>query len=110
DIHRIQINTDLKDTIFTSDSFELMLAVRRDDERNPTMAGEWMNQLVSSSPLFSDLDKMWATISPTFEREISELSWAKSVHSPEEVLKSLKELREFLKKFDDKFPPEKKIE
>jgi hypothetical protein len=42
DIIRIQTNKNLQEAILTPNSFDLINAVRKDDENNPTMRGPWL--------------------------------------------------------------------
>lgn len=101
DIHKLQNASDLKDKILTSEYFDLIIAVTKDDENNRTMAGNWIGKPISSSPLFSDLDNTWKAIASAYEKDMADLSWSKSIPSADEILETLKLLREFIKQFDD---------
>jgi Nucleotidyl transferase AbiEii toxin, Type IV TA system len=101
DIHKLQNNSDLKNKILTPVYFELIMAVRKDDENNRTMAGDWVGNPISSSPLFADLDNIWKDVAPAYEKDMADLSWSKSIPSSADILESLKLLRKFIKQFDD---------
>ena len=105
DIHKLQNLPELKNKMLTPEYFELLNAAREDDENNLTMAGDWINNPISVSPLFSDLENTWAGIVPVYQKDLPELVWSATIPSPEEVLETLKALKQFIIKFDEKFPP-----
>lgn len=100
DIYKLQTHADLKDKILTPVYFELVTAVRQDDENNRTMAGEWIGKPISNSPLFADLENTWSGITAAYEKDMSDLSWSESIPPSADVLEGLKLLREFIKAFD----------
>lgn len=104
DIYKLQTHNDLKDKILTPAYYELIEAVRKDDENNRTMAGDWLGKPVSNSPLFADLDNTWQSIATAFEKDMTDLSWSKSIPSQADILGALKLLREFIKEYDNHFP------
>lgn len=106
DIYKLQTHSDLKNKILTPAYFDLIVAVRKDDENNRTMAGDWIGKPIGNSPLFADLDKTWKAISQAYEKDMGELSWSKTIPSSAELLEALKKLNEFIQKFDDQFPPQ----
>ena len=101
DIHKLQNHSDLKDKILTPAYFELIIAVRKDDENNRTMSGDWKGKPISDSPLFADLENIWKAIAPAYEKDIADLSWSKSISPSADILQTLKLLKEFIKQFDN---------
>ena len=105
DIHLLQSSPALKDQILTPAYFDLILAARKDDENNRTMQGEWRNKRLAESPLFSDLENQWNAVAPAYQKDMTDLVWAKTIPKPGEILETLKALRSFLQSFDEKHPP-----
>ena len=107
DLHRLYNQEDLKETILTDKSFELVDWVISDDELNNTFAGEWLNHPLSESPLFSSLDKFWGELSPVYARELKDLSWSKDIPSSKEIMALLNDIKSFLQAYDKKNSPRK---
>lgn len=105
DIHQLHYHKDLKGRILSAESFAILEAVRNDDESFRTIAGTWQGKKIGESPLFSDVDTTWQTVSPAYINGLSGLIWAKQFATSDEVLKVLKELKEFVIAFDEAHPP-----
>lgn len=105
DIHQLHNHPGLKDKILTAQYFDVMANVIRDDEANKTMNGRWLGQFIASSPLFSNLELIWNQVSRTYESSLRDLVWSKQMPSTDAVLSVLKEVKDFVKKFDEHYPP-----
>jgi hypothetical protein len=105
DIHKLQNSSVLQGRILTPAYFDLILAARKDDENNRTMQGEWMNKPLAESPLFLDLENQWNVVAPAYQKDMTDLVWAKTIPKPAEILETLKALRSFIQSFDQKHPP-----
>lgn len=105
DIHELHGHSDLKGRVLTAPSYEIIVNVRKDDETNRTMAGEWQGQLITSSPLFANLEEVWSKLTGKYYSALEELVWESEIPSSDSVLSVMRELREFMKNFDRAHPP-----
>ncbi|MBZ5857546.1 nucleotidyl transferase AbiEii/AbiGii toxin family protein [Flavihumibacter profundi] len=105
DIHQLHTETELKGKILTPEYYQVMSNVRKDDEANRTMNGKWRGQLISASPLFTELDTTWGSLTDAYQNGLADLIWSENRPSSEDILKVLKEVKGYVVGFDDKFPP-----
>lgn len=100
DIYQILNQTDLKGKILLEANFEILEWVMRDDAANGIFAGDWLDKPLSESPLFKDFDSFWKEMESTYTSELGQLVWAK-LPKPALVVDSFKEIKGFLKLFDN---------
>jgi len=100
DIDKLYNLPDLHATLLSNESFKLVDLVIKDDRANSTFTGEWLSHSLSECPLFNDIDHFWRTLASTYESELSQLSWAPVIPTPEQIQKTLFEIRTFLQKYD----------
>ena len=96
DLHQLYHNTRLTETIFLPTSREVLLLVRKDDERLQTFDGPWKNQPYAASPLFTSLEDVWKELTPTYTDELANLLWQGELPSPSSVLSVMQQIRTFL--------------
>lgn len=100
DLHKLLHANDLKGKILLDVNFELINLVKQDDAANAIFTGDWITQPLSSSPLLLDIDLTWKSVDKTYHTELSQLIWSENLPTSDEILLSLKEIKEFLQKYD----------
>ncbi|HEY4195277.1 MAG TPA: nucleotidyl transferase AbiEii/AbiGii toxin family protein [Mucilaginibacter sp.] len=103
DLHQIYHNTRLTETIFLPANREVLLLVRKDDERLQTFDGPWKNQPYTASPLFTSLEDVWKELTPTYTDELANLLWQGELPSSTAVLNVMKRIQLFLQEQDREF-------
>ena len=100
DLYKLLNSHDLKEKILIDVNFELINLVRQDDAANAIFTGDWIGQPLSSSPLLLDIDLTWRSVDKTYHTELSQLIWSEDLPSSEEMLSSLKQIKQFLQRYD----------
>lgn len=100
DLYKLLGSTDLKEKILIDANFELINLVKQDDAANAIFTGDWIAKPLSSSPLLLDIDLTWKAVDKTYHAELSQLIWSGNPPSSEEICLSLKQIREFLQRYD----------
>lgn len=99
DLHKLINQDDLRNELLKADNFLLIDLVKEDDNSNEIFKGEWLNQPLSASPLFADLESTWSALISTYENELSQLIWS-DLPKQVDVLETMKSIKEFLIKYD----------
>ena len=81
--------------------------MRRNDQDNKAMHGQWIGQRIQDSPLFSQLESHWAGLTPAYQTGLADLVWTNKLPKPEAVLVVLQATKKFIMAFDEQYPPEK---
>jgi predicted nucleotidyltransferase component of viral defense system len=100
DLHKLLNSSDLREKILIDVSFELIDLVKRDDASNAIFTGNWITQPLSASPLLLDVDLTWKAIDKTYHTELSQLIWSENLPPSAEIISSLKQIKEFLQRYD----------
>lgn len=105
DLLKLYEQTDFKATLLTPQSYELVDWVKNDDKENSTFAGDWLKYKLSESPLFSNIEDNWKELTPTYTKELKDISWSKEIPSPEQILSTLNSIKTFLIEYDSQNIP-----
>lgn len=100
DLCKLLGSTDLEEKILIDANFELINLVKQDDAANAIFTGDWITSPLSSSPLLLDIDLTWKAVERTYHTELPQLIWSGNPPSSEEILLSLKQIKEFLQRYD----------
>jgi predicted nucleotidyltransferase component of viral defense system len=85
--------------LLSTKNFEIVDMVKADDDSNEIFRGDWMKQPLAGSPLFSDVEKSWKEVEPTYKKDLPELVWDVLPES-EEILKTFSRIKVFLTEHD----------
>lgn len=83
-------------------SHDIFQKALNDDKTNPTFSGNWLNNLLSEAPLFTNLENLWKSLEPIYETELKDLIWTNTIPSTKEVKESIIKIRKFVAGFQDK--------
>lgn len=101
DIERILKVKGVMDFLLSPDFFSMVTHVRNDDASNHEFKGEWINNPLSSSLLFNDVDNIWDKIDETYKEEFKPFVYG-DFPKQEDMKKALKIITMRLKEFDKK--------
>ena len=105
DMYKLYQQKDLSDTLFSETNFKLIKLALQDDESNNIFSGDWIQNKLSGSPLFVDINELWKELESTYRKELGELIWHNNLPSSEEMISLLIKIKVFLEEFDKMFPP-----
>ena len=75
DLHQLFNLPDLGQNLFDEEHLKLIENIQHDDKSNAAFRGEWEGKRLIDAPLITQFDEIWKTLTPTYERELSELVW-----------------------------------
>ncbi len=100
DMYKLYQQKDLSDTLFSETNFKLIKLALQDDESNNIFSGDWIQNKLSASPLFVDINRLWKELEPSYRKELGELIWHNNLPSSEEIISLLNKIKVFLVEFD----------
>ena len=104
DMYKLYQQKDLSDTLFSETNFKLIKLALQDDESNNIFSGDWIQNKLSGSPLFVDINELWKELESTYRKELGELIWHNNLPSSEEIISLLIKIKVFLEDFDKMYP------
>jgi predicted nucleotidyltransferase component of viral defense system len=75
DLYQLYQLPDLGESLFAPKHLLLIENIMHDDKNNHIFRGDWEGKRLSQSPLITQLEEVWQSLAPVYERELSLLAW-----------------------------------
>ena len=105
DLHQLFYYPPLAGKILIQENMGILANALKDDEANRTMGGAWQGQRLQDSPLFSQLEDQWTSLTPGYTLGLADLIWIGELPKPAAVLAVLQAIKAFVVAFDEQNPP-----
>jgi len=77
-------------------SIDIFRFALKDDSKNPTFAGEWLNNPLSEAPLYRDFQSIWSELERDYVNDLKDLIWVERMPSSSEVIGLDSDIKSFI--------------